>query len=80
MSDLGGDIGKTLFVALVEQKITSGEKKPIVLYNVDGFYDWFDELCQKMMNEGLMTSADRALFTIEASPAVLMSHLSGQER
>ena len=64
-----------LFVALVEQKIASGEKKPIVLYNVDGFYDWFDELCQKTVNEGLMTSADRALFTIEANPAALMNCL-----
>lgn len=66
-----------LFVTLVDQKIAPGEKRPIVLYNVDGFYDWFTDLCRKLVSEGVMPTADLSLFSVERDPAAIIDTCEG---
>ena len=64
-----------LFVALVDQKITPYEKKRIVLFNVDRYYEWFTDLCHRMVTEGLMSTSDLSLFSLESDSVGIIDAL-----
>ena len=64
-----------LFEALVEQKLTSGKKKPIALYNVSGCYELIEKSILDMSSRQFVPQPDLDLFFTSSDAKEIVDNL-----
>ncbi len=67
-----------LFNVLVELKIGDRSKAPALIYNVNGYFDLFQEGMTKMIDEGFMGTDDLELFAVSADPDELLDMIDAR--
>ncbi|MGI6217378.1 MAG: TIGR00730 family Rossman fold protein [Coriobacteriales bacterium] len=64
-----------LYEVLVEQKLSSGAKKPIAIYNFDGYYDTLEQMTHQMVEKGFVPAEDLNLFFVTSDPEQIVKGL-----
>lgn len=64
-----------LYEALVEAKLTPGRRKPIALYNIEGFYDGFEEMTRQMLGGGFITPSDAERYFAGIDPDAIVEEI-----
>ena len=64
-----------LYDVLVELKIGDRSKSPVLIYNIDGYFDLFETGCRQMIDRGFMPTDDLSLFEICSDPIHIVDRI-----